>query len=133
MFRLVPWIQQNWQWLSLHLSEIFWREQRFFFVHKDEIKIEYKIQLQLYAALLERKQIDLGISPVRLPKKAILKNPYTGHTVILEPLNLINKGLKGYIYGERGVWRPGDTLYLTFMLEDKKQVPPKHFEGQTLK
>lgn len=29
------------------------------------------------------------------------------------------KGLKGYIYGERGVWRPGDSLFLNFVLEDK--------------
>ena len=39
----------------------------------------------------------------------------------------INKGLKGFIYGERGVWRPGDSLFLTFMLEDKlKLLPPAH-------
>ena len=30
----------------------------------------------------------------------------------------IQKGIKGYIYGERGVWRPGDTLHLAFMLND---------------
>lgn len=30
----------------------------------------------------------------------------------------LQKGLKGYIYGERGVWRPGDTLHLAFMLND---------------
>ncbi len=30
----------------------------------------------------------------------------------------VEEGLKGYIYGERGVWRPGDTLYLSFMLND---------------
>jgi hypothetical protein len=30
----------------------------------------------------------------------------------------LQKGLKGYIYGERGVWRPGDTLFLSFMLND---------------
>jgi hypothetical protein len=29
------------------------------------------------------------------------------------------KGLKGYLYGERGVWRPGDSLFLHFVLEDK--------------
>lgn len=29
----------------------------------------------------------------------------------------IQKGLKGFIYGERGVWRPGDSLFLTFMLD----------------
>lgn len=30
----------------------------------------------------------------------------------------LQKGLKGYIYGERGVWRPGDTLHLAFILND---------------
>jgi alpha-2-macroglobulin len=30
----------------------------------------------------------------------------------------LQKGLKGYIYGERGVWRPGDTLFIGFMLND---------------
>lgn len=34
------------------------------------------------------------------------------------------KGLKGFIYGERGVWRPGDSLYLSFILEDEKKVLP---------
>ena len=39
----------------------------------------------------------------------------------------IDKGLKGYIYGERGVWRPGDTLYVSFILEDReKTLPEKH-------
>jgi uncharacterized protein YfaS (alpha-2-macroglobulin family) len=28
------------------------------------------------------------------------------------------KGLKGFLYGERGVWRPGDALHLTFILHD---------------
>ncbi len=41
--------------------------------------------------------------------------------------NVIQKGVKAFIYGERGVWRPGDTLFLTFMLEDRKeQLPPDH-------
>ncbi|MDZ4751786.1 MAG: MG2 domain-containing protein [Flavobacteriales bacterium] len=35
-----------------------------------------------------------------------------------------SKGLKGIIYGERGVWRPGDTLFLSFMLEDEKKALP---------
>ncbi|VAW27160.1 FIG00908368: hypothetical protein, partial [hydrothermal vent metagenome] len=34
------------------------------------------------------------------------------------------KGLKGYIFGERGVWRPGDTLFLTFVLQDKQKIIP---------
>lgn len=36
----------------------------------------------------------------------------------------VQKGVKGYIYGERGVWRPGDSLFLTFMLEDKLGTLP---------
>lgn len=35
-----------------------------------------------------------------------------------------NKGVKGFLYGERGVWRPGDSLYLTFILEDKLGTLP---------
>jgi len=39
----------------------------------------------------------------------------------------IKKGLKGFIYGERGVWRPGDSLFLTFILEDKQgNLPANH-------
>jgi uncharacterized protein YfaS (alpha-2-macroglobulin family) len=37
------------------------------------------------------------------------------------------KGLKGYIYGERGVWRPGDSLFLHFILEDKEKTLPKNY------
>jgi alpha-2-macroglobulin len=38
--------------------------------------------------------------------------------------NAVPKGIKGFIYGERGVWRPGDTLFLTFMLQDKQKLLP---------
>ena len=36
------------------------------------------------------------------------------------------KGLKGFIYGERGVWRPGDPIFLTFILQDKNGNLPKN-------
>ncbi|KAB1067184.1 hypothetical protein F6U93_12260 [Tamlana haliotis] len=36
------------------------------------------------------------------------------------------RGLKGFIYGERGVWRPGDTLHLSFMLNDSKNKLPEN-------
>ena len=37
------------------------------------------------------------------------------------------KGIKGMVYGERGVWRPGDTMFLNFILEDKQdQIPDGH-------
>lgn len=39
----------------------------------------------------------------------------------------VSKGLKGFIYGDRGVWRPGDAIYLTFVLQDKdKSLPTNH-------
>ena len=39
--------------------------------------------------------------------------------------NRLQKGLKGYIYGERGVWRPGDDIHLTFLLNDAENELPK--------
>ncbi|WP_445748924.1 alpha-2-macroglobulin family protein [Polaribacter sp.] len=36
------------------------------------------------------------------------------------------KGIKGYLYGERGVWRPGDAMYLTFLLNDIENPLPKN-------
>lgn len=39
----------------------------------------------------------------------------------------VSKGLKGFIYGERGVWRPGDDLHLVFVVQDKnKSLPEAH-------
>jgi uncharacterized protein YfaS (alpha-2-macroglobulin family) len=42
----------------------------------------------------------------------------------------VQKGIKGFIYGERGVWRPGDTLFLNFILEDKQNTLPKNHPVQ---
>ncbi len=37
----------------------------------------------------------------------------------------VKKGLKGLLYGERGVWRPGDSLFVSFILEDQQNSLPK--------
>ena len=37
------------------------------------------------------------------------------------------KGMKGFLYGERGVWRPGDSVYLHFVLEDKTGKLPDNY------
>lgn len=40
---------------------------------------------------------------------------------------VVQKGLKGFIYGERGVWRPGDVIHLGFMLNDRSgRLPSNH-------
>ncbi|MZR64120.1 alpha-2-macroglobulin [Alcanivorax sp. DP30] len=39
----------------------------------------------------------------------------------------VRDGLKGFFYGERDVWRPGDDIHLTFILEDQsEQIPDDH-------
>ncbi len=39
----------------------------------------------------------------------------------------VRDGLKGFIYGERDVWRPGDDIHLTFILQDRDgHIPPGH-------
>lgn len=35
-----------------------------------------------------------------------------------------HRGVKGMLYGERGVWRPGDPMYLNFILQDQADVMP---------
>ena len=34
------------------------------------------------------------------------------------------RGVKGFLYGERGVWRPGDPMFINFILEDKAGTLP---------
>ncbi|MEM6644312.1 MAG: MG2 domain-containing protein [Bacteroidota bacterium] len=36
----------------------------------------------------------------------------------------VKNWIKGFIYGERGVWRPGNDIFLSFMLEDKDDRIP---------
>jgi len=52
----------------------------------------------------------------------------SGESLSLSNFNVsgefVQNGLKGFLYGERGVWRPGDSLYLSFILEDKNRLLP---------
>ncbi|MFC3197974.1 alpha-2-macroglobulin [Parapedobacter deserti] len=41
--------------------------------------------------------------------------------------DVVQEGTKGFIYGERGVWRPGDSLYVGFILENQSaNLPSDH-------
>ena len=41
--------------------------------------------------------------------------------------NEVQKGLKGFLYGERGVWRPGDSLFVSLIIQDKiHKLAPDH-------
>lgn len=39
---------------------------------------------------------------------------------------IAENNVKGLIYGERGVWRPGDDIYLTFVLQDLNKSLPEN-------
>ena len=104
------------------------------------------VQVELY----DFQQQLLGSASTDSDGKAIIASPRNPFVVVAhhggqlgylkipsgDPLSLsnfqvggdrINKGLKGFLYGERGVWRPGDSLYLHFILEDRnKLLPPSH-------
>ncbi len=39
----------------------------------------------------------------------------------------VKNGIKGFVFGERGVWRPGDSLYLSCIIDDKdNKLPQDH-------
>lgn len=39
---------------------------------------------------------------------------------------MLKDGLQAYLYGERGVWRPGDSIYLTMILNDRGNTIPNN-------
>ena len=75
-------------------------------------------------------EIDITKKPFLLVAKTGKERGYLklddGNSLSLSMFNVsgqrLKKGVKGYIYGERGVWRPGDSLFLSFILEDKNQL-----------
>ena len=38
----------------------------------------------------------------------------------------IKGDVRGFIYAERNIWKPGDSLFFNFMLHDKKPLYPKN-------
>jgi len=99
----------------------------------------YDYQQQLITSAQTNSDGQTFITPTRKPYFIIAKNKdhraYVkldeGSTLSLSMYDVagdaVQKGLKGFIYGERGVWRPGDTMFLTFILEDKlKSLPINH-------
>ncbi|GAB4329036.1 MAG: MG2 domain-containing protein [Flammeovirgaceae bacterium] len=101
------------------------------------VKLElYDYQQQLLASASTDGE---GLAKIKLNKKPYLliasKDQQKGYLRLDDGSSLslssfdvsgqeTKKGIKGYIYGERGVWRPGDSLHLSFVLEDKQNVIP---------
>ena len=102
-----------------------------------EVKIElYNLQNRLIAS---KTTSSAGIAKFNLDKQPFLliakKGKETGYLKLDDGSSLsmsmfdiggsvTQDGLKGFIYGDRGVWRPGDSLFISFILEDKNKVLP---------
>ncbi|HQP04225.1 MAG TPA: MG2 domain-containing protein [Bacteroidales bacterium] len=104
-----------------------------------EIKV-YTFQMQVIAT---GKTNEDGVSTISIPAK---EKPYFvvasdgkqkayvalnyGSSLSLSEFNVSGASSgnsKGFIFGERGVWRPGDSIYLSFILQDKDiPIPEGH-------
>lgn len=73
-----------------------------------------EITTDRYAFFAKVKK-DKHVTPIKLAEN--ISNSLSAFDVSGERLS---QGMNGYIYGERGVWRPGDTLFLGFILNDKQ-------------
>ncbi|MCK5367622.1 MAG: hypothetical protein KAQ62_03690, partial [Cyclobacteriaceae bacterium] len=102
------------------------------------VQIEvYDYQQQLISSVISdnegKVELDLDQTPYALIAKKDNQFGYlkldNGSSLSLSNFNVsgskIQKGIKGFIYGERGVWRPSDTLHLSFMLDDIQNRLPK--------
>jgi alpha-2-macroglobulin len=77
--------------------------------------------------------IDLKRKPYLLIAKKGVERGYLklddGNSLALSRFDVsgeeVKNGIKGFIFGERGVWRPGDTMYINFIAEDKEGKLPK--------
>ncbi|MGC9342646.1 MAG: MG2 domain-containing protein, partial [Bacteroidales bacterium] len=99
----------------------------------------YNFQNQLLASLTTNNE---GVASIELQNEPYLviasKNDQKaylrvdrGSSLSLSQFDIsgtqTQKGIKGFIYGERGVWRPGDSIFITFILEDKEnKIPDDH-------
>ncbi|MDA3881102.1 MAG: MG2 domain-containing protein [Prolixibacteraceae bacterium] len=105
-------------------------------VNKAEIEL-YDYQNQLITTGNTDKEGMLKLSPERKPFLLIVrKDKMIGYlkidnNTLLSTSNFdvegqnVKEGVKGFIYGERGVWRPGDSVFVSFILEDKLQKLPQ--------
>jgi alpha-2-macroglobulin len=98
----------------------------------------YDFQQQLIGKTTTNSQ---GMCELKLDKKPFVviaqANGQKGYLKLNDGLSLslskfdvggatVQKGVKGFMYAERGVWRPGDSIFVSFMLEDKSLVLPKN-------
>lgn len=78
-------------------------------------KVEFGVQKKAYFAIAKRGQEANYLKLEDGNSLSMSKFDISG--------NEVKDGLKGYIYGERGVWRPGDSIHLSFILKEDLERP----------
>ncbi len=99
----------------------------------------YDYQQQLLGSGQTDNEGKVSLENIKKPYFAIAKlekqraylKLQDGNSLSMSRFNIsgeeVNKGIKGFIYGERGVWRPGDKIYLTYILKDNENnIPEGH-------
>jgi uncharacterized protein YfaS (alpha-2-macroglobulin family) len=81
-------------------------------------------------ALIENKRKPFLLVAKKGNEKSYLKLD-DGNSLPLSRFDVngveVKNGIKGFVFGERGVWRPGDSLFLGCIIEDKdKKLPADH-------
>ena len=90
----------------------------------------------------EAKTDAEGLATIKLERKGFLvvvqkdnRNGYlridNGNSLSLSMFDVsgqkVLKGIKAYMFGERGIWRPGDSIYLNAIVSDEnKRLPDNH-------
>lgn len=106
----------------------------------NEVSIEvYSLQMQLLATAMTNQEgvasFDCKGKPFLLIAKKDKDRSYLkvndGSALSLSSFDVSGEspedGIKAFIYGERDVWRPGDSIYLSLFIKDlKKSLPGDH-------
>ncbi len=76
------------------------------------------------------------LEPMFIITRGSLGNMQNGYLKLTRPLAISHfeiggekpeQGIKGFIYTERGIWRPGDDIHIVFILQDPgKKIPQNH-------
>lgn len=101
--------------------------------------IAYNYQLQELARTTSNSQGFADLKLERRPymikatdgKSSTYLKPASGRELSTSNFNVSGKktlaGIKAFTYGDRGVWRPGDDIYLTLIVDDRnKSLPENH-------
>ncbi len=95
----------------------------------------YGYQQQLLASKTTDGDGKADFNDVKKAYVAVVKNGNEANYLKLEDGNSLSlskfdisgtdvtDGLRGYLYGERGVWRPGDSIHLSFILKEENEQP----------